>query len=260
MYVVEYDDGSGNTIKMHFKEEEYKKIFAILNVTGNPYPVSYNDKTGNLITFSDEREGSADGFLAHFFDTEEATLKYDKIPINPNKEPLYYYSTKETPSTNRQKGSPDISIEVNFNIAYGGKDAVSPPNPKDFNKNILSCYIKIQSGIYEDQYIKFTPKMDEKGNITIERDNKLYSYGNKDMKEGDTIDFTKLTDNNLPNLTFNIYQQSQGKELKAIYSNDELNQSGRDIKKSSLQNNAPQNELQLPKITNLQTKQNNQKK
>ena len=28
MYVVEYDDGSGNTIKMHFNEEEYKRIFA----------------------------------------------------------------------------------------------------------------------------------------------------------------------------------------------------------------------------------------
>ena len=145
MYVVEYTDSNGETIKMHFNEEEYKKIFA---QEGGCYPVSYNTTTkdftldGNSPSIS-RKKIDPDTFLANYFNTENATLKPEKAASCLVEKPLYYYSTKETPSTKQQKQDGDIpeKIEVNFNIAYG-KDKTSP-TVAEFNDNILSCYINI---------------------------------------------------------------------------------------------------------------------
>ncbi len=120
MYVVEYVDGSGNTIKMHFNQEEYKRIFV---QTGGCYPASY-DATTKRFTLnsndpsSDNKKINPDTFLTDYFDTENATLKPEKAASCLVEKPLYYYSTKETPSTKQQKQDGDIpeKIEVNFNI------------------------------------------------------------------------------------------------------------------------------------------------
>ena len=208
MYVVEYVDSSTKeTIKMHFNEEEYKRIFV---QEGGCYPASY-DATTKQFTFGSNNPSSSklkinpDTFLANYFNTENATLKTEKIASHLDNKTLYYYSTKETPSTKQQKGSSDIlAIEVNFNIAYNEKG--KKPGQEEFNKNILSCYIKIQSGKYRGKYIKFTPEMKD-GVITIKRADKLYSYG-ADMKEIVSVDyFSKLKAGDLPKLEFKINNQ-----------------------------------------------------
>lgn len=229
MYVVEYDDGSGNTIKMHFNEEQYKRIFALF--FGN-YPYEYKEGQG-VVKFKSvlgdvegDEEDIADFNILikqFFFENEylkaEHAYHYFNYATNKNyttlssdkrepKNPLFYYSTKETPSTKQQKQDGDIpeKIEVNFNIAYG--EGKAKPKPEEFNKNILSCYIKIQSGTYKGKYIKFTPVMDDKDVITIKRDDKLYSCEGKDMKEIVSVDyFTKLVEGDLPKLEFKINNQ-----------------------------------------------------
>ncbi len=168
---------------------------------GGEYNVSEFNVSMNQFFF--DNEYLQPGFANSYFDfaniENEIGLSQDQ---HEPKNPLFYYSTKE-----QQKQGSDIpeKIEVNFNIAYGeGKES---PTAEEFNKNILSCYIKIQSGKYENKYIKFTPKMNESDAITIERDDKLYSYGDKDMTAGDKIDFAKLAEGDLPELKFKINNQ-----------------------------------------------------